>query len=162
MCRKAGLRVRVCERLSSGMLIDVPDQVHFPRCGALIVPHHRAREGMSLSPTFRQVHEMQSGLARLAFAIVRPAGYQQDAFQASSPTTSRVAFRGPFFCLNTFGTAYLARSATRRSRLVTVETRGFCGEPLAILLSISIRVDSAIQPWGAHAEADHACCAPTA
>ena len=62
-----------------------------------IVPHHRAREGMSLAPTCCQVHEMQSRLDRFAFAIARPAGYQGDAFQASSPKTSRVAFWRPLF-----------------------------------------------------------------
>jgi hypothetical protein len=51
---------------------------------------------------------MQSGLASFAFAIARPAEYEGDAFQASSPKTSRVAFGGPFFCLNVVGTSYPA------------------------------------------------------
>lgn len=72
---------------------------------------------MSLAPTFRQVHEMQSGLARFAFAIAQPAGYQGDAFQASSPKTLRVAFGGPLFCLNVVGTAYSALRATGRLRI---------------------------------------------
>jgi len=72
---------------------------------------------MSLATTVRQVHELQSGLDRFAFAITWPAGYQSDAFQASSPKTSRVAFGGPFFCLNAVSTASPARRATGRSRI---------------------------------------------
>ena len=80
-------------------------------------PCHRASHGTSLAPTFLQVHEMQSRLARFAFAITWPAGYQSDAFQASSPKTSRVAFRGPFFCLDAAGTAFPVLRATGRSRI---------------------------------------------
>lgn len=61
---------------------------------------------MNLATTFCQVHEMQSRLDRFAFAIALPGGYQGDAFQASSPKTSRVAFGGPFFCLNPGRSAY--------------------------------------------------------
>jgi len=52
---------------------------------------------MSLAPTSRQVHEMQSGLASFAFAIARPAGYQGDAFQASSPKNFAGRFWRPLF-----------------------------------------------------------------
>lgn len=52
---------------------------------------------MSLAPTSRQVHEMQSGLDRFAFAITRPAGYQGDAFQASSPKNFQGRFLRPIF-----------------------------------------------------------------
>lgn len=81
------------------------------------MPYSRASQGMSLAPTSRQVHEMQSGLASFAFAIAPPAGYQGDAFQASSPKTSRVAFGGPFFCLHAAGTGYVVPRATGRSRI---------------------------------------------
>ena len=82
----------------------------FPRAiePSSAVPYRLASQGMSLAPTSRQVHEMQSGLASFAFAIARPAEYEGDAFQASSPKTSRVAFGGPFFCLNVVGTSYPA------------------------------------------------------
>jgi hypothetical protein len=61
------------------------------------VPYRRASQGMSLAPTSRQVHEMQSGLASFAFAIARPAGYQGDAFQASSPKNFPGRFWRPLF-----------------------------------------------------------------
>ena len=53
--------------------------------------------GTSLGPTFLQVHEMQSRLARFAIAIARPAGYQGDAFQASSPKNFPGRFWRPLF-----------------------------------------------------------------
>lgn len=56
---------------------------------------------MSLAPTSRQVHEMQSGLASFAFAIARPAGYQGDAFQASSPKNFPGRFWRPLFFVRT-------------------------------------------------------------
>jgi len=61
------------------------------------VPYRRASQGMSLAPTSGQVHQMQSGLANFAFAIARPAGYQGDAFQASSPKNFPGRFWRPFF-----------------------------------------------------------------
>jgi hypothetical protein len=61
------------------------------------VPYRRASQGMSFAPTSPQVHEMQSGLASFAFAIARPAGYQGDAFQASSPKNFQGRFWRPLF-----------------------------------------------------------------
>ena len=61
------------------------------------VPYRRASQGMSFAPTSRQVHEMQSGLASFAFAIAWPAGYQGDAFQASSPKNFPGRFWRPLF-----------------------------------------------------------------
>lgn len=60
-------------------------------------PCHRASQGTSLALTCRQVHELQSGLARFAFAIARPAGYQGNAFQASSPKNFQGRFWRPLF-----------------------------------------------------------------
>ena len=52
---------------------------------------------MSSAPTFGQVHEMQFVSDRFAFAIVRPSGYQGDAFQASSPKNFQGRFWRPIF-----------------------------------------------------------------
>ena len=90
--------MRVCGRLSPGMLIGVPDPVRFLRCRAFVKSApviELARERVWLHHP--QVHEMQSGLASFAFAIVQPAGYQGDAFQASSPKTFQGRFWRPLF-----------------------------------------------------------------
>lgn len=82
-----------------GRAIGVRDLARFRASQpSLVAPCRQAGQVMSLAPTSRQVHEMQSGLNKFAFAIARPAGYQGDAFQASSPKNFPGRFwRPPFF-----------------------------------------------------------------
>jgi hypothetical protein len=81
-----------------GHAISVRDPARFLRCRTFVnAALSSSSSGNEFGSTCCQVHEMQSGLDRFAFAIARPVGYQGDAFQASSPKNFQGRFWRPLF-----------------------------------------------------------------